>query len=268
MSVTAAEGFLASGVTAGIRPSGQPGPRSRPLRPARRRRRALDDEPGSSGPGHGFETPSGAGRSPGGPDQRGGGECGDRRPGRGRCRRHGSRPRARARSPARGDRRPLDRRDRRTTAGGQGARGCPCRRRRALPRRRRCGRGRDPDDGLRAEAGGCEDGVVHGRRNGERRRNDPSPARDDARRIDDRLSAHRRRGGSRSSAPRSSAASTGSRSTATARRTTRSSCSRTGRAGRPGTTRDSRRRSKRSVRISPARSSPTARAQRSCSRSA
>ena len=37
-------------------------------------------------------------------------------------------------------------------------------------------------------------GSVHGRRNGERRRNDPSPARDDARRVDDRLSAHRRRG--------------------------------------------------------------------------
>ena len=112
-------------------------------------------------------------------------------------------------------------------------------------RRWRCRRGRDPDDGLRARrspsrgAGGF---TVGGMAKG-------------AGMIHPRLATmlvvittdYPLTEGEAGTflRPAVEAASTGSRSTATARRTTRSSCSRTGRAAPPGTTTHSRRRSTR-----------------------
>ena len=146
-----------------------------------------------------------------------------------------------------------------------GARG---RGRRALRRRWRCSRGRDPDDGLRPEARGRARRRLHGRRHGEGRRDDPPAPRDDARRDHDRLPARRGRGRGVPAARRRAQLQPdlGRRRLLHERRR------------RPARQRRERRRPRRrglrrSARpglcaISHGRSSPTARARRSCSRSA
>ena len=110
--------------------------------------------------------------------------------------------------------------------------------------------------------------TVGGMAKGER--DDPSRPRDDARRRHDRLPAPGGRGDRLPAPRRRRGASTRSRSTASARRTTRSCCSRPApprSSGRRRATRRSRSRSARSARSSPRRSSPTARAPRSSPRS-
>ena len=147
------------------------------------------------------------------------------RPRRDRDRRRGG---AAALPARRAGARALDRRDRRAAADGEGRRAASSAAaaralgRTAAPR----GRG-DHDDRHEAEDGGRLTRRLHGRRDGQGRRDDPPAARDDARRHHDRLPARARRGegflaarGRRELQPRS-------RSTASARRTTRSSCSRT-----------------------------------------
>ena len=136
--------------------------------------------------------------------------------------------------------------------------------------RRRAAAERDPHDRLRPE--GWPSSRSAGSRSAGWRKGagmiHPLP-RDHARRRHDRLPARRRVRPTPSCGRRSSGASTGSRSTATARRTTPWCCSRTVRAGAtPATTlafRAAPRR--RSAPTSPGRSSLTARARPSCSRS-
>ena len=114
-----------------------------------------------------------------------------------------------------------------------------------------------------AEGSGRLRRRVHGRRDGEGRRDDPPVPGDDAGRRHHRLPARRGRGARVPQARPSARASTGSRWTASARRTTRCCCSRTARAGSSGRRRptaSSPPRSRRSAPISRARSSRTARA--------
>ena len=90
--------------------------------------------------------------------------------------------------------RPLDGRDRRAAADGASARR---RARRRFAPRRGCGTARragDSHDGSRAEGGARHRGRLRRRRDGEGRGDDPSPARDDARRRHDGLPARGRRG--------------------------------------------------------------------------
>ena len=130
MSVTAAAGFVASGVHAGIRRSGPDLAIVRSIGTGGRSSR-LDDEPRPRRSGARLETASRDGGAAGGRDQRGHRQRRDRERGnRGRradCRggRIGPRPRAG------GDRRPLDRRHRCPAADGSG----PRRRARGVPRR-------------------------------------------------------------------------------------------------------------------------------------
>ena len=243
MSVTAAQGFVASGVAAGIRPSGKPDVAVVRSRPACRRCRALDDQPRAGGARHRLEAPSRARAAPGRADQRGLRE-----------RRNGARGEDDAVASAAALAGELGLAPEEVLVLSTGVIGVP------LPLEKVLAGARAAAAALSADGGDAAAGAilttdsgpkvavatarrVHGRRDGEGRRDDPSAPRDDARRDHDRLPARRRVSPRRSCGPPSRAASTGSRSTAIARRTTRSCCSRTGPAAPPATTRRSPRRS-------------------------
>ena len=240
MSVTAAQGFTASGVAARISKLGPDLALVVGERRVRRRRRC-SREPRAGGAGRRQQGASRARRAAGRRDQLRERERRDRRAGRRRCARDGGGDGAPARPRARAGARPLDRRDRRAAADRPRAAPASRRRGRALGRRRRRRRAGDPHDrhahegepsrtATASRVGGMAkgSGMIH-----------PEP-RDDARGRHDRLSARARRADRRSSGPRSRRASTRSRSTASARRTTPSSCSRAARGDAEATTRLSR----------------------------
>ena len=230
MSVTAASGFVASGVHAGIRRSG---PDLAIVRSTstRGRCRGVDDESRARGARARVEGASRSAEPQAVVINAGVANAATGAAGVADAERTAAEVASAAGSGARGGRRALDRRHRRPAADGS---------RRSRASTRACSalaadggaerRGRDPHDRPLAEAGrGCRRRLRR-RRDGEGRGDDPSAARDDARGDHDRLPARRRASRSPSSAMPSTRASTGSRSTASARRTTPSCCSPTGRA--------------------------------------
>ena len=205
MSVTAASGFVAAGVHAGIRRDKLDLALVRSIG-ARNGCGDVDAEPGARRAGRRLEAAPGSPRASGDRDQLGRRERRDRCAGRGRrardrrARRHAARPRARAGARA------LDRRDRRAAParadrGGLDDAAAELSHRRW---RRRCRRRSSPPTRSPKTAVAHGDGFSR-RRHGEGLGDDPSEPRDDAGGRDDRLPARSRARQSTSCAPLSTA---------------------------------------------------------------